>query len=162
METSFENLIEPHRDALQRTALKLCHGDHALAQDMVQETFFKALRSADRFQTGTNLRAWLMRILYNNVMTVYRRRRIAREAPYPEGFDPVSEFPAPAEVSDEVNQALNELPEDYRLVFLMSAVDESPHREIAETLGIPVGTVMSRLWRARRELRRRLSEAVLN
>ena len=63
METSFENLIESHRQALERAALKFCHGDFDLAQDMVQDTFVKALKNADRFAEGTNLRAWLMRIL---------------------------------------------------------------------------------------------------
>ena len=120
METSFENLIESHRQALERAALKFCHGDFDLAQDMVQDTFVKALKNADRFAEGTNLRAWLMRILYNTVMSVYRQ------------------------------------------VFLMAALEDSPYQEIADTLGIPVGTVMSRLWRARQTLQRKLSPASAN
>lgn len=157
METSFENLIETHREALFRTALKLCHGDESLSQDMVQETFVKAFRNSERFEVGTNLRAWLTRILYNTVMSVYRHRQVSREGGYPEGFDPVSDAPADTEVSDEVLQALGDLPEDYRKVFLMAALDDSPYQEIARKLGIPVGTVMSRLWRARKTLQKRLA-----
>jgi RNA polymerase sigma-70 factor, ECF subfamily len=162
METSFENLIESHRPALERAALKFCHGDFDLAQDMVQDTLVKALKNAERFQAGTNLRAWLMRILYNTVMSVYRHRQVARENPYPEGFDPEVNNPTDLEVSDEVHQAVSDLPEDYRKVFLMAALEDSPYQEIAEKLGIPVGTVMSRLWRARQTLQRRLGAVSVN
>ena len=157
METTFEILIESHREALYRTALKLSHGDEALAQDAVQETFVKALRNSERFEVGTNLRAWLMRILYNTVMSIFRHRQVAREGGYPEGFDPEEPPPADSEVSDEMLQALGDLPEDYRKVFLMAALDDSPYQEIARKLGIPVGTVMSRLWRARKTLQKRLA-----
>jgi RNA polymerase sigma-70 factor (ECF subfamily) len=162
METRFENLIESHRQALERAALKFCHGDFDLAQDMVQDTFVKALKNADRFAEGTNLRAWLMRILYNTVMSVYRHRQVAKESPYPEGFDPVVGLPADLEVSDEVLDAVGSLPEDYRKVFLMAALEDSPYQEIAVKLGIPVGTVMSRLWRARQTLQRQLAPASSN
>lgn len=162
MDATFEALIENHRPALLRAALKFCHGDEALAEDMVQDTYVKALRHADRFASGTNLRAWLLRILYNTVMSVYRHKQVAREAPYPEGFDPEVELPADGEVSDELLQAVSDLPEDYRKVFLMAALEDSPYQEIADKLGIPVGTVMSRLWRARKSLQRRLAAVSLN
>lgn len=162
MNTQFENLIETHREALRLAALKLCRGDETLADDMVQETLFKALRHADRFEPGTNLRAWLMRILHNNVMSLYRHKQVAKEGPYPDGFDPEEESPADAEVSDEVKRALSDLPEDYRKVFLMAALEDSPYQVIADKLGIPVGTVMSRLWRARKALRERLENASMN
>ena len=116
----------------------------------------------DRFSAGTNLRAWLMRILYNTVMSVYRHRQVAKEGPYPEGFDPEEGLPADLEVSDEVLEAVSNLPDDYRKVFLMAALEDSPYQEIAEKLGIPVGTVMSRLWRARQTLQRKLSPASAN
>ncbi len=160
METSFENRIETHREPLLRAALKHCHGDYALAEDMVQETFFKAIQNASRFEEGTNLRAWLMRILFNSVMSVFRHRQVAREGPYPSGFDPAQEPDRDREVSDEVRRAIGDLPEDYRQVFLMAALDESPYQDIADKLGIPVGTVMSRLWRARQALQRRLAPAL--
>jgi RNA polymerase sigma-70 factor (ECF subfamily) len=162
METEFETLIETQRPALERAALKFCHGDFDLAQDMVQDTLMKALRNEDRFAQGTNLKAWLMRILFNTVMSAYRHKQVARENPIPVGFDPEVPESGDLEVSDEVTQALNELPEDYRKVFLMAALEDSPYQEIADKLGIPVGTVMSRLWRARQALQRRLTPAMAN
>jgi len=162
MEVTFETLVETHREALLRAALKFCHGDESLAEDMVQDTYVKALRHADRFAAGTNLRAWLMRILYNNVMSTYRHKQVAKEGPYPEGFDPVEHLPTDLEVSDEVLRAVGDLPEDYRRVFLMAALEDSPYQVIADKLGIPVGTVMSRLWRARRTLKERLALASMN
>ena len=165
MDTTFGSLIEVHRDDLHRAALKLCHGDTPLAEDMVQETYCKAIRHARSFAPGTNLRAWLMRILYNSVMSAFRHRQVARENPYPEGFDPVKEGPAgPAvvEVSDELSRAINALPAEYRKVFLMAALEDFPYQAIADKLGIPVGTVMSRLWRARKSLQRQLALASLN
>jgi RNA polymerase sigma-70 factor (ECF subfamily) len=157
MDTSFEILIESQRPALERAALKFCHGDWDLAQDAVQDTLLKALRNADRFAQGTNLRAWLMRILYNTVMSIYRHKQVARESAYPENFEPEQAADADFEVSDEVAEALDALPEDYRKVFLMAALEESPYQAIADKLGIPVGTVMSRLWRARQTLQRKLA-----
>ena len=159
MDATFETRIQAHQEALFRAALKFCHGDETMAEDMVQDTFVKALRNAARFAEGTNLRAWLMRILYNNVMSVYRHKQVAKEGPYPEGFDPALEGDDDLEVSDEVFQAVSDLPEDYRKVFLMAALEESPYQVIAEKLGIPVGTVMSRLWRARQSLKQRLATA---
>jgi RNA polymerase sigma-70 factor (ECF subfamily) len=160
METSFENRLHAHHEALSRAALKMTHGDLALAEDMVQDTYVKALRHAGRFEEGTNLRAWLMRILYNNVISMFRHRQVAREGPYPEGFDPAGKGLADVEVSDEVLAAIGELPEDYRRVFLMAALEDSPYQDIADKLQIPVGTVMSRLWRARQTLQRRLAPAL--
>ena len=159
MDATFETRIQAHQLALFRAALKFCHGDETMAEDMVQDTFVKALRNAERFAEGTNLRAWLMRILYNTVMSVYRHRQVAKEGPYPEGFDPEETELADLEVSDEVLQAVSDLPEDYRKVFLMAALEDSPYQVIAEKLGIPVGTVMSRLWRARQSLKQRLTTA---
>jgi RNA polymerase sigma-70 factor (ECF subfamily) len=132
---------------------------------MVQETYFKAIRNARRFSPGTNLLAWLMRILYNTVMSAYRHRQVARENPYPEGLDPVREGtpePAELEVSDELSRAIGSLPAEYRRVFLMAALEDSPYQVIARKLGIPVGTVMSRLWRARKALQNQLALGALN
>ncbi len=165
MDTRFSCQIEVHHDALRHAALKLCHGDSPLADDMVQETYCKAIRHARRFSAGTNLRAWLLRILYNTIMSAYRHRQVARENPYPEGYDPVKEGPAdPArlEVSDELARAIDALPAEYRKVFLMAALEDVPYQAIAGKLGIPVGTVMSRLWRARKALQRQLAPASPN
>ncbi len=165
MDTSFGILIETHRPALHRAALRLCHGDGSLAEDMVQETYCKAIRNARRFTAGTNLRAWLLRILFNTVMSSFRHRQVARASAYPEGTEPAREGPtdpARLEVSDDLARAIGELPEDYRRVFLMAALGDSPYQAIARKLGIPIGTVMSRLWRARKALQRRLAPAWLN
>jgi len=165
MDTRFGNQIEDHRDALLRAALRLCHGDSPLADDMVQETYCKAIRHARSFSPGTNLRAWLMRILHNTVMSAYRHRQVARENSYPEGYDPVTEGPvdpARLEVSDELTRALDALPGEYRRVFLMAALEDLPYQVIATRLGIPVGTVMSRLWRARKALQQQLVLASAN
>ncbi len=165
MNRDFGSLIELHRGTLRRAALKLCRGDSPTADDMVQETYCKAIRHARRFSPGTNLRAWLMRILRNTVISLFRRRQVAREVPYPEGLEPGRLGPADpggGEIGDEMARALGGLPEGHRKAFLMAALEDSPYKEIAHRLGIPVGTVMSRLWRARRELQRRLSPGMLN
>jgi RNA polymerase sigma-70 factor, ECF subfamily len=160
MDAEFETRLHAHHEAMSRAALKLCHGDLAMAEDMVQDTYVKALRNAERFQEGTNLKAWLMRILANNVISMFRHRRVAKENPYPEGFDPSDVEPADLEVRDEIAEAIQDLPEDYRKVFLMAALEDSPYQKIAEKLKIPVGTVMSRLWRARQTLQAKLSTAM--
>lgn len=157
----FEALAHPHRDALFRAALKMCGGDAGTAEDMVQSTYLKAFVNFHRFKPGTNLRAWLFRILANNVISAFRHRRIAREAPYPSGFEPrVSTRPVVPfdfeEVGDDLKHALDGLPENYREVFLLAALDDTTYGEIARRLGVPIGTVMSRLWRARRQLKRSL------
>ncbi len=162
METRFNNLIQAHNVTLQHAALKLCHGDSAMAEDMVQDTYVKALLHREGFAPGSNLRAWLLRILYNTIISAYRHRRVARENPLPDGFAPAAQSPADSEVSDTLQRALRELPDDYRRVFLMATLEESPYEDIAGQLGIPVGTVMSRLWRARQSLQRRLCGAELN
>ena len=165
MESLIGNEMEIHRDALYRAALRLCRGNGPLAEDMVQETYCKAIRHVRRFSPGTNLRAWLMRILYNSVMSVFRHRQVARENPYPDGIEVAKEGPAdPArlEVSDALTRAIDSLPAEYRRVFLMAALEDFPYQAIADKLRIPVGTVMSRLWRARKALQRQLAPATLN
>ncbi len=157
----FESSTYPHRDSLFRAAMRMCGGDSETAEDMVQNTYLKAFLNFHRFKAGTNLRAWLFRILANNVISTFRHRKVAKEAPYPDGFEPDhAQAVAPSldfeQVSDEIKQALEDLPHSYREVFLQAAMDDSTYGEIARRLGLPVGTVMSRLWRARRQLRRSL------
>lgn len=158
----FENLTYPHRDALFRAALKMCGGDGETAEDMVQATYLKAFVNFHRFKPGTNLRAWLFRILSNNVISAFRHKKVAREAPYPEGFEPadaerhVDHALDEEQMSQELKHALAELPESYREVFLLAALDDTTYEEIADRLRLPVGTVMSRLWRARQQLKRTL------
>jgi RNA polymerase sigma-70 factor (ECF subfamily) len=159
-------------DPLYRTALRLSRNPQD-AEDLVQETFLNAFRALDRFEEGTNLRAWLFRILNNAFISQYRRRKRRPSS----SLDEVSDFylydhlvagnTAPAQenperevlsrIGDEaVLQALEELPVEFRQVELLADVEGFSYREIADILGIPIGTVMSRLYRGRRRLQQRL------
>lgn len=153
VETSnFDKLIEPHRRALMGRAMKLCHGDIGMAEDMVQDTILKAFTNQEKFKGG-NYGAWLMRILFNCVTSVFRRRTVVHEnsceSPPDREAPPAMDF----EISDELMGAIDSLPPDYKSV-LLGSVGNVPYTEIAENLNIPVGTVMSRLWRARQLVRK--------
>lgn len=157
-------------DALYRTALRLSRNPQD-AEDLVQETYLNAFRALDRFEEGTNLRAWLFRILNNAFISHYRRRKRRPSS----SLDDVSDFylydhlvdnpgASPAEspeqevlnrIGDEaILGALEELPVEFRQVELLADVEGFAYREIADILGIPIGTVMSRLYRARRRLQK--------
>lgn len=165
--SDFWELTAPHRDELMRAALRMT-GNAATAEDMVQDTLLKAYRNFVRFKPGTNLRAWLFRILSNNVISSLRHRKVARETPFPEDFDLPSSpesLPEPTfdeALGDDLKKALGDLPENYRQIFLLAALDDTTYGQIAVKLGIPVGTVMSRLWRARQILKQRLAAESLN
>ncbi len=159
-------------DALYRNALRMTRAE-VDAEDLVQETYIKALRHRDQFTPGTNLKAWLFRILTNTFINTYRRRRTQPE--FTE-LDDVDEFSLYRRMSDlktstdtgdpeteflngivdgEVKDALAELPEKFRSVVLLD-VEGFAYKEIAEMLDIPIGTVMSRLHRGRKFLQKRL------
>ena len=159
-------------DPLYRTALRLSRNPQD-AEDLVQETYLNGFKALDRFEEGTNLRAWLFRILNNAFISQYRRRRRRPSS----SLDEVSDFylydhlvdggVAPAQenperdvlsrIGDEaVLRALEELPVEFRQVELLADVEGFSYREIADILGIPIGTVMSRLYRARRRLQQLL------
>lgn len=134
------------------------------ARDLVQETFLEAWRCFDRYQPGTNCKAWLFRIFRN--LLSKKRRKEARQGPTveldalenPDAVLPVGEsFAEPADQleSEEIQRALRALPGEYRDVLLLLLEDLS-YREIADTLGIPAGTVMSRIHRGREALRHML------
>ena len=159
-----------HRDALDRTALRLSRNSQD-AEDLVQETFLNAFRALDRFEEGTNLRAWLFRILNNAFISQYRRRKRRPSSSLDDvteyylydhlaegGIAPAQENPeeeALSRIGDErVLAALEELPVEFRQVELLADVEGFSYREIADILGIPIGTVMSRLYRARRRLQK--------
>lgn len=158
-------------DALYGTALRLTKSSKD-AEDLVQDTYLRAFRFEDRFETGTNLRAWLFRILLNTFINKYRRRTRERELlgeiERHELQDSVVSDQAlyalahPEEdylsrlVSAEVLTALESLPEDYRVVVLLADVHEFSYKEVAEIVGCPVGTVMSRLFRGRQRLKQAL------
>ncbi len=169
----FTALISEHLDGLFRTALRLTR-NRASAEDLLQETFLRAWRSFHTFQPGTNARAWLYRILMNAHIDAYRRT--TRE-PEIVDQDDVDEFYLYSKVqeSDEFKRAgnpeeallsqlmdadvvgaLEDLPETFRAVVVLADIEGFSYKEIAEILDIPIGTVMSRLHRGRRQLQVKL------
>jgi len=158
----FDAEAMPHLDDLFRAALRMT-GDRARAEDAVQETCLQAWKSWGKFEKGTNCKAWLFRILF---YTVHHQRRKLFRFPLAADGEEILEtaFPAPEPVTEELRDeqildALDRLGPDYRSVVVLVDVEEFSYRESAEILGIPIGTVMSRLSRARGLLRRQLAEA---
>lgn len=157
----FEKDALPHLDDLYRAASHVI-GNRTQAEDLVQETYLQAWKSFDRFEVGTNCRAWLFKILFH-VIQHHRRKwfRIKLTNEGDEVFEQtlVYEPPIPQDLSDEeVLAAFEKIPEQYREVVLLSDVYDFKYKEIQETLGIPQGTVMSRLSRGRELLRRHLGK----
>ena len=163
----FEALLRPHLDALYRTALRMT-GNEAAAEDLVQDAVLRAWRNLHRFESGTNFRAWIFTILTRAYINEYRRDS---RAPAVMDFAEV-EPAAPDEipfltaanverlgdrVGDEAKRALQKVPPEMRLVFLLATIEDMSYKEIAEVAGIPIGTVMSRLFRARSLLREELA-----
>ena len=155
----FEAVVLPHLNDLFRTARRLL-GDQASAEDVVQEVYLQAWKSFHRFERGTNCRAWLFTILFNAVH--YHRRKWAGSA-VSGGDEDLEEKlqytpPVPETLTDEeVLAALDRIPPDFRTVVLLADVEEFSYKEVAGILKIPVGTVMSRLSRARKLLRDELA-----
>lgn len=169
----FEEASLAHMDGLYGLALRLTRRP-ADAEDLVQETFLRAYRFQDRFEPGTNLKAWLYRIMTNLFINRYRRgahERRLLEGPEADGItqstvsreaqrlrdDPESRFEEPI-FGEKVAEALGELPEEFQTVVWLADVEELPYREIADVVGCPIGTVMSRLHRGRKLLRRSLAD----
>ncbi len=155
----FEATVLVHLDGVFRLALWLI-GDRAEAEDVVQETFAQALQSFHRFEPGTNARAWLFAIMRH--VRSNRLRKLRRAPTIVDADDRIDEVAAaeqtPQQLTDtEVLAAVKELPAGFQEVVLLSDVEELSYKEIAEVLEIPIGTVMSRLHRARRLLRATLA-----
>ena len=156
----FESAAMPHLNDLYRAATRVV-GNRTQAEDLVQETFLQAWKSFDRFELGTNCRAWLFKILFHVIQ--HNRRKSLRLKLTDEGdeiFEQtlVYEPPVPQDLTNEdVLAAFQKLPEQYREVVLLSDVYDFRYKEIQETLGIPQGTVMSRLSRGRELLRKHLA-----
>jgi RNA polymerase sigma-70 factor (ECF subfamily) len=152
-----------HLDALYGFALSLTRNPPD-AEDLVQETYVRAYRFAHRFTPGTHLRAWLFQILRNTFLTFYRREVRELAILDKEGSDGLEESwdvaspPVPVGAAHDLGRALGELSEEFRSVLLLADHEGLALGEIAEVLDIPVGTVKSRLFRARRLLRRRLAD----
>jgi RNA polymerase sigma-70 factor, ECF subfamily len=155
----FELVAMPHSTSLLRVARRLAC-DSAGAEDLVQETLFRAWRSFDQFQAGTNIRAWLFRILFN---AFYAQGRQISAAPIVVSLDAPGretepQCPSGMSMVDaaEVTNALGELSAEHRTVLVLAVVEGFTCREMAEVLSLPIGTVMSRLSRGRQALRERL------
>ena len=168
----FEAAAMPFVDALYNTAYRMTRNAED-AEDLIQETYLKAYKYYDKFTEGTNFKAWLFKIMKNTFINNYRKQQSAPPqsdfADIEESFesqvseevtrkvkDPEEELLEDV-LDDDVQRALEELPEDYRMVVILADLEGFAYKEIADILEVPVGTVMSRLYRGRR----RLEEAML-
>jgi RNA polymerase sigma-70 factor, ECF subfamily len=169
----FERDVLPLLPSLYSAAMRLTRNPSD-AEDLIQETYLRAFRGFAGFQKGTNLKAWLYRILTNSYINTYRKKQ--REPQIVEGPDDVDEWylfdrlggrsveeSAETEVLDQipdqgVKQALESLPERFRLPVLLADVEGFSYKEIAEIMDTPIGTVMSRLHRGRKALEKALWE----
>ncbi len=159
---SFDDEALPHLDALYRVALRLTT-DPTQAEDLVQDTMLKAYRSWRQYRPGTNAKGWLLTILRNTFINDYRRRKLEPiamdlEAAEPHAIlremadsDPEGSFFAQI-VDQRVLEAIDALPTEFREVLVLSDMEGMSYADIAEALQVPVGTVKSRLFRARRQL----------
>jgi RNA polymerase sigma-70 factor (ECF subfamily) len=160
-----------HLDALYNLARWLTR-DPAEAEDLVQEAYLRAIRAAHQFQPGTNLRAWLFQILRNTFFSLYKRKARGPEVMDPAVLDGMAPSGGAARPDDrlagpadgtaglDLTAALNRLPEEYRTVVLLADLEEFSMGEIAAILECPVGTVKSRLFRARGILKELLRDYV--
>jgi len=171
---SFTEEALTHLDAMYGVACKLARNPTE-AEDLVQDAFVKAMRARGQFQAGTNLKAWLFRILTNTFINKYRRGGLERAVfdgpdadPLADGWvgastmrqlrDPEQIALTPI-VEGEVGRALDALPTEFKLAVILCDVEEFSYEEIAEIMGCPIGTVMSRLHRGRKLLAERLRAA---
>jgi RNA polymerase sigma-70 factor (ECF subfamily) len=143
----------PHFDSLYRMALRLTQ-DVTRAEDLVQETLLKAFRAWGSYRPGTNARAWLLTILRNTFINEYRRSKREPVATDLEAVEPFFD----RIVDARVLEAIDRLPTEFREVLALSDMEGLSYAEIAESLDIPIGTVKSRLFRARRQLQHDLYE----
>jgi RNA polymerase sigma-70 factor (ECF subfamily) len=155
---AFEAEALGYANQLFRVALRLCR-EPARAEDLLQETYLQAWRSFPRFELGTNLRAWLYKIMFNVYYSAQRRQQL-EVVPVEEtiaetiAYDP----PTPQHLTEEeVLLALEKLPRDFQLPVVLADVEDLSYREIADVLAVPIGTVMSRLHRGRKILRMELA-----
>ena len=163
---SFEALALPHLDLVYRVARRLARDEHE-AEDLVQETYYKACRAFGDFQVREfGIKPWLLKILTNTFLNRQARARHAPRATDAQALDETEAAdaePAPPDLDyerldEEVKHALDGLEPEFRSVLLLWATMEFTYREIADVLGVPIGTVMSRLHRARRQLTAALHE----
>jgi RNA polymerase sigma-70 factor (ECF subfamily) len=169
----FADLAMPYMDALYSAALRMTRNP-ADSEDLVQETYLRAYRGFPGFQEGTNLKAWLYKILTNTFINIYRaKKRRPEQVDLDDtedfylyrklgGLEAVEAQRSPeSEVLDQmpeavVKEALEALPEQFRMAVLLADVEGFSYKEIAEITDVPIGTVMSRLHRGRKQLQKRL------
>ncbi len=169
----FEALVLSQLDGMYAVARRLTRDPHT-AEDLVHDATLKALKARGQFEPGTNLRAWMLRILTNTFINSYRRGGLERttfegahdaEDPVVDGWlsaatmrsmrEPEEEALRPV-LRAELSRAIDELPDDFRVAIVLCDVEELSYKEIAESMGTPIGTVMSRIHRARKILQERL------
>lgn len=165
----FEKEFLPHADALYTFAFHLTYNEED-ANDLVQDTFLKSYRFINSYEAGTNAKSWLFKILKNTFINEYRRKKALPHQIELEDFityhdtdeaSTVGNLDLRQEmfqnmVGDEVTQAINSLPVDFRTIILLCDIQEFSYEEIAKIVDIPVGTVRSRLFRARNMLKAKL------
>lgn len=166
----FEKQAIPHTEALLRSAIRMTKNKDD-ADDLVQETFIRAYRFWDKFEQGSNCRAWLFRIMTNMFINSYRSKARSSESVSVDqlddnfiygrlslkktAVDPEKEYFSRI-LGDEVKKAIDALPDDFRLVIVLSFLEEFSYQEISDILGLQLGTVKSRLHRGRKALQSKL------
>jgi RNA polymerase sigma-70 factor (ECF subfamily) len=161
----------PYYDQLYKTALRMTRSVQD-TEDLLQETFLKAYRYYDGFEEGTNLKAWLFRIMKNNFINGYRKRKVEPARVDFDEFRDSAESSSPdaiiagetdpeatlmdSEVDHDVARAIEALPHDYKMALLLVDIQGHTYQEVADILAVPVGTVMSRLYRGRAKIEKAL------
>ena len=172
MKVEFESIAFEYMDMLYRTALRMTKNSEE-AEDLVQDTYLQAYRHFDKFQSGTNFKAWIFKILTNTFINKYRKKRRTpqhidieqvsfylndeRDGIEETDIEELAEDNYRDYFDDDVNHALDKLSEEFRRIVLLSELEGLSYKEIASKVNIPLGTVMSRLFRGRKMLQKSLN-----